>query len=202
MEPFSLSPASNSLTSAPCIGQDQHSRIPSRLVSALRSPSPDLGVDLMPREVGSIRLLLVCRPPTNLVWFFGQKAVSQHQFEELSKSDRQSRCAASQVTFCESHFRHDDGFVGVREYPSGDSEKLDHPQCGYVPCKPKRDRRLRLETAVLAIGKRCLLLGIVCRGYDSGHRGSRRDGGLAQCRFHPVCFGAAIQNGDRCLGPT
>jgi hypothetical protein len=52
-----------------------------------------------------------------------------------------------------------------------------------------------------AIGKGCLLLGIVCRGYRLGHGGSRRDGGLVQCRFHPVCFGAAIRNGDRCLGP-
>lgn len=47
---FLSTPASNSLTSARHIGQGHRSRTP-EMVSVLRSPSPDLAVDLVPREV-------------------------------------------------------------------------------------------------------------------------------------------------------
>jgi DNA-binding transcriptional ArsR family regulator len=56
-----------------------------------------------------------------LVWFFGQKAVSQYQFEGLSRMRSDNRAAQLRKSPSASqHFRRDDGFVGFREYPAGD----------------------------------------------------------------------------------
>src|SRR5437667_879996 len=50
----------------------------------------------------------VCRPSTNLVWFFGQKAVSQYQFQGLSRMRSDNRAAQLRKSPSASqHFRRD-----------------------------------------------------------------------------------------------
>jgi hypothetical protein len=71
-EAFSLNPATNSLTSAVPIGQGHRSRM-LRMLSMLRSRSPDLVVDLLLLEIVAHRLLLFDdKPSGTLVLYFPQ----------------------------------------------------------------------------------------------------------------------------------